>query len=343
MKYIKWGFNFIKLGASQLAKKLKSKIPRKVATGEIKRVKLILNPVAGEGKVKQTLQRIRKILEEKDPNIKLSVFLSGDRGELTPVAREAGEEKFPLVIVAGGDGAINEAVNGIAGTETALGIIPLGTGNVFAREMGIPLNIEGACQTIVTGETKRIDLGKLGDKYFIWMAGVGLDAMIAQEVPWDVKDSIGVFAYFIFAIRHIRDVRKHFEKLKVDMEIQFDDEEPIKRRVLTAIVGNATTYNTGKLKINSKESIDDGYFDVMIGKKPSYFWIVRVIVRFIFGKFTYYEDLKWFDAEIKKAKKIKIMTDPPTPVHIDGEVVGGTPCEFEIVPKSLSLIIPKKK
>lgn len=306
-------------------------------------VKLILNPMAGKGWVKKTMGEIKEAFKEMNPNIKLCTFISGDAGEATEAARDAAEKDLPLVIVAGGDGAINEVINGLAGTDVKVGIIPLGTGNIFSREMKIPLDIYSACELIAKGKEKRVDLGKAGDRYFIWLAGIGADALISKEVNWEVKDKLGTLAYFIFTFRHIKDIRRNFNKLQFDFEMALDGEKVIKDRALMIQIGNAATYKGGEYAVNSLESMNDGFLDICVWKKVSTTWIIRQSIGFIFGMRLYYKALRFLKVKNYKAKKIEIKTTPPTPIHIDGEFFGETPIEFNIVPKSLSLILPEKE
>jgi diacylglycerol kinase (ATP) len=113
---------------------------------------------------------------------KAEIWYTQTAGDGEKLARKAVKQQVNLVIAAGGDGTINEIIQGLAGSETALGILPSGTVNVWARELGIPLDDTGACNVLVHGQTRRIDLGCVNGRYFLLMAGIGFDGEVTQAV-----------------------------------------------------------------------------------------------------------------------------------------------------------------
>src|SRR5204862_2762992 len=128
----------------------------------------------------------------RDYGWNVELRLTQGAGDARRLAREAVEQHIDVVIAAGGDGTINEVIQELAGSETALGVLPFGTVNVWARETNIPLDNTSACAVLLHGETRRIDLGKVNDRYFLLMVGIGLDAVIAQAVEKKPIKRLGV-------------------------------------------------------------------------------------------------------------------------------------------------------
>jgi YegS/Rv2252/BmrU family lipid kinase len=315
----------------RLIKKI-SPIKRK----EIKKIKVILNPFAGEGKIKNSVKEIRNSFKKISPDIKVDFFCSRSAGDLKICAEESVKEGYDILVVAGGDGAINETIQGIAGKDIPLGIIPLGTANVFAQEMGIPKDIFSACKIISEGKIRRVDLGKTGNgRFFLWMSGIGIDALVAKEVHGEAKENLGIFAYFIFALKQLKKIPYS------SITIYIDGKKEYFPRVLAVVVGNSVTYEGKNFSVKSKEGLSDGYFDVIVVEKPTFLFILRGIFWFALGRKTYYRDLKYLPVKYYQAKKVKVESNPPVFVHTDGELIGETPQEFEISPLSLSLILPE--
>lgn len=303
---------------------------------ETKKIKVLLNPFAGEGKIKKSVKEIKKSFRKISPNFKVDFFCSRNAGDLKICAEEAAKENYDIVVVAGGDGAINETIQGLANKEIPLGIIPLGTANVFAQEMGIPVDIFTSCKIIAEGKARKVDLGKINNtRYFLWMSGIGVDALVAKEVHGEAKENLGIFAYFLFAIKKLRKIPY------TNIRIEIDGKKENFPKAIGVIVGNSVTFEGGNFRVNSKEGFSDGYFDVIVAEKPTFLFILRGIFWFAIGRKTYYRDLKYLPVKYYKAKKVKVESTPPVFVHTDGEVVGETPCEYEISPLSLSLILPE--
>jgi len=319
-------FNFIK--------SIFLRLPRPVRKKEAKKVKLIINPLAGEGKVKKAVRQIRKSLHRYAPHLKVDIFFSRKMGDLSVTAKESVDEGYEIVIAAGGDGAINEVVQGLANTPIVLGIIPLGTANVFAEEIEIPKDIDQACKILASGEVRRVDLGKAGEHYFLWMASMGTDAQLAKDLTSEVRERLGVFAYFWFAVNRLNKIK--FSQIKFNLEGR-----EIKERAFITVIGNAASYD-GDLKIRSLESIDDGYLDVCLYTKPTVLGVIRGILRFLGKRYTYYKDVKYWGVKHYRVKKVLIESEPPIWVQTDGEVIGETPVEFTIVPQALSVILPRR-
>ena len=166
---------------------------------ERKEAVLIINPAAHN----VPALKLRREAEEwlREAGWRFRWEQTTETGHATRIAARAAAEKVPLVLALGGDGTLNEVANGLAGTETALGTLPAGTSNIWAREAGISRKLVEAVRLMATGERRLIDLGKAGDRYFMLFAGIGVDAQITRTVSLDMKRHVRAAAYGVAALR----------------------------------------------------------------------------------------------------------------------------------------------
>jgi YegS/Rv2252/BmrU family lipid kinase len=237
------------------------------------------------------------------------------------------QDSADLVIAAGGDGTINSVINGLANTGVPLGVIPLGTANVLAIELSIPPEIRSACQLIAQGELKRIDLGKLNNKYFSCMAGIGFDAYVARQVESNskLKRKIGGMAFLLTAIIDIFKYRFHSIKLILD-------NQTIARSGYLVLVGNGKRYG-GSLVLSPYASMNDGLLDVVIFKSKNIFSILNYLQGLLKGTLPDIDTIEYL-----QGKKITVLPKGHHHVHMDGEYFGHTPVNIEIAPGALKVI-----
>ena len=291
--------------------------------------RLIVNPVAGRGKAERNLSMITEYFTAR--RLELDICRTDGVTGATELARCAGDDDCELVIVAGGDGTINEVVNGLVGSETVLGIIPLGTSNVVARGLKLPLDIKEACQVVLEGVGKRIDVGKAGERYFLAMAGVGFDAQVVYELSLKAKNLLGSLAYVASCFRTAMKYRS--AKLVMDIRV---DEEQLTVPAWVVIIGNVSTY-AWTLKPTHLASVDDGLLDVCIFGRSNWLGLIYQCVGVFYGRHIYHPEVKYI-----KAKTIEVDAQPSVPVQVDGDIVGKTPMRFEVVPRGLCIMCPKE-
>ena len=278
---------------------------------------IILNPAARSEKARGTWARIQKLPSAV-------TRLTSAPGDARALAAWAVEQGFRAVVAAGGDGTINEVVNGLAGSEVVLGVLPVGTMNVFAAELGLPGDLDRAWQVILAGKTRKIDLARANDQYFVQLAGVGLDAQALQETSWESKRSYGPLSYLVSAAQIAARVPP---RLLVEAE-------GVEREGSFVLVGNGRYYGT-RLAFFKDAKIDDGKLDVLIFKNLGYLDIVRYLGTILMGIHTEQKDVEYF-----QTRRAVVRCDRPVPVEVDGEVVTESPVTFRISSRKLRVFAP---
>ncbi|MCK4546973.1 MAG: diacylglycerol kinase family lipid kinase [Candidatus Eisenbacteria sp.] len=291
----------------------------------MKRAHLIINPTSGTWMRRVDIDMIRGKLARR--GISLTVFETRGPEDATAEARRVVAEETDLVIAAGGDGTINEVVNGLAGSGVPLAILPQGTENVLAQEFSIPLDLSDAADLLVRGQVVSIDLGLAHDRHFLLTVGIGLDAQIVSEVDPLLKKIFGSAAYPLTAIQTV----VTFEPS--EMEIRIDDEDR-PRSGYFVIVGNSRNYAAG-FKVTPLAKLDDGKLDVCIFKKRGIADLLRYVVATAQLKQADLEDV-----ESVQAERIQIRSSGKLPVHADCEIIGTTPVNIRCVPGALKLVVP---
>jgi YegS/Rv2252/BmrU family lipid kinase len=295
---------------------------------------LIHNPTAGPWDVRRGLKRVRSSLRRRGWSVQLQ--LTEKPGDAIALARAAAADEYDVVIVAGGDGTINEAVNGLIGTETALGVLPVGTGNMWAKQLGIPtytltnpLRLREAAGGLAEGTIRRIDVGRMNDRHFLCWAGIGLDAQVTAEMEPRQRRTkrLGMLAYTIAAVLIARDFKGVRTRVSLDGGM-------VRGRTLLVLVSNIKQY-IGTLEVAREARIDDGLLDVFVFKGLGFPYAVRHILKIVSQR--YLQDPRVVH---RQASHIEVQTEPATPVQVDGDPVGTTPVTLEVVPRALRVLVP---
>src|SRR5437762_8841090 len=223
---------------------------------------VIVNPTARSERARRWQERVRSICGNA------LLCATSHPGEAEKLARNAVREGFERIVAAGGDGTINEVVNGIAGSDAALGLLPMGTMNVFAMELGLPAHDLGRCWNIVErGNTRLVDLPNANGKHFVQLAGVGLDAQVVKETSLAFKRSFGPLSYLISAAQIA--ARKP-PKLFIESE-----NAPVEEASFV-LIGNGRLYG-GPFPFFKHAVLDDGLFDVVVFKRLGYLEIMKYL------------------------------------------------------------------
>src|SRR6266566_9019745 len=216
---------------------------------------LIANPTSGSyvqnaNHITDTVSYLR------DHGWQAELRLTQQSGDARKFAREAVEQHADIVVAVGGDGTIHEIIQELAGSETALGVLPSGTINVWAREVGIPLDNIGARDVLVNGQIRRVDLGQINDRYFLLMAGIGTDGKIIHEVEKKPIKRFGVLGYFFIGTWIGLGYRPFPALLELAGQV-------IKLNTLQILIGNTQLYGGAK-KYTWQAKCDDGQLDICV-------------------------------------------------------------------------------
>jgi len=291
---------------------------------------IIANPVSGSflQHYTQSLDETLSFLRQQNWRVELNITKAP--GEARQLAHEAMSQQVDIVIAAGGDGTINEIIQELAGSETVLGVLPCGTGNIWAREMGIPLQMVDARKVLLNGQIRCIDLGRCNDRYFMLMAGVGIDGAVTQAVEKKPIKRLGTFGYALIATWLGLGYPGFQARLRINKK------RPVKLRALQIIVGNTQLYG-GALKFTWEAKCDDGQLDVCVVRKRNMLGRIIVAIHFLLGHRNRHQWIRYYTAT-----SIEINTRQPVAIQLDGEPVGHTPASFIIAPRALKVLVPQK-
>ena len=244
--------------------------------------------------------------------------------EASEKARECVRNGCELVVAAGGDGTINAVVNQLAGSTTAFGAIPLGTMNVFALQMGLPMEIRAACQILAAGNVRTIDLGKAGTQYFACLSGIGFDAYVIARTNTTLKSLLGAFSYSVAAAWNFLTYR--FRKIQLSI-----DNGPVETGYMV-VIGNGKYYSSNVF-ITRDARFDDGLLDVVLFKSRRLRHMLRYVRQMSEGSLADLENVVHF-----RGKHISIKQHGNHYVHFDGEHIGYTPIDISVVPSALRVV-----
>ncbi|ANY72894.1 MULTISPECIES: diacylglycerol kinase [Paenibacillus] len=291
----------------------------------MRNARLIYNPTSGREEMKRRLADILHRLDSA--GIETSCHATTGEGDATREAADAVERGYDLVIAAGGDGTLNEVINGMAGRDNLppLGIFPLGTTNDFARALGISRNWEEYCDLVIRGETRPIDVGKANDRYFINIAGGGTLTELTYEVPSKLKTMIGQLAYYL------KGIEKMVSLTPQELIIQASGQEIIHDEFMVFLIANSNSVG-GFDKLAPGASIDDGLFDVIALRKCNLAEFVRVATLALRGEHVNDKKVVHFRTDY-----MEVTSPGQVQLNLDGEFGGMLPGTFRILPQHLRI------
>jgi diacylglycerol kinase (ATP) len=244
-------------------------------------------------------------------------------GELTSLARDADAE---LLVVVGGDGSVNEVVNGIAGRSVDLAVIPRGTGKDFARTHAIPTRFDDAVRVALTGRVRELDLGHVtfpgGERYYANVASLGMSGAVAQRAN-SMSKALGGRATFFYAL-----VREFVGWQNTNVRVRLDGAERT-GPMHDVVVANGR-FHGGGMKLAPDAAADDGLFEVLLIGDVSKLDFVTTAAKLYKGTHVTHPKV-----EILRSPFVDVDADAALPLETDGELVGTTPARFEIVPRAL--------
>lgn len=330
------------MAAAYYTMRVRARIPGAAAKmpDGIKDALLIYNPASGRhrGRRFQEIERAARILTEA--GITTEIASTAARATAHVVARQAVEQRRGLVIVCGGDGTINEVINGLAGSSVPMALLPAGTANILAKELGIPWDITRAARLIPAGIVRRIALGiaippaggesaelPRDGRYFFSVAGAGPDGAIVNAVHPGLKRRTGEFAYWTAGFRQL------FQYKFPEIRVHSNGRES---RATIVVIGRTTHYG-GPFKITTGASLFDDCFEILTHSTRSRAKYLASLPALCFGKLPAVKGI-----EVWKATEV--ICEPADSATIyaqaDGEPIGALPIAFRVVPDAISIVTP---
>lgn len=290
----------------------------------MKRVKLIYNPHSGKRELLDNFDAVFKCYQKKGYII--DVFRVGKGVEIKS-AFEGNFSEYNHILIAGGDGTVNSVVNAMKNAELELpiGILPVGTANDFAGNLGISKNIEEACEQILNSEVRSIDLGLANDKYFVNILSTGLFTDISHKVDPKLKKNLGKLAYYLRGIKEAYNIRP------LEIDVVSHENENLEDKYIMFVFNGKTA---GKINLAYKAEIDDGKFDVILIKAKGIMKSINVLFKILNG--TYLEDEEV--VEHFQTDELFIHSEEDIFIDIDGEKGPKCPVEIRCIKGGLKVL-----
>lgn len=263
---------------------------------------LIINKYAGHGNGGKAVNLVIPFLNKYGCSVEYS--FTNNPGHATELAQKASADGYDLVVAVGGDGTVNEVAQGLIGSDTPMGIIPMGSGNGLARELKISMDMQKSTRTLVEGKNLQLDVCRLNDKRFLCTSGIGFDATIAYKMSKSATR--GFLKYVQLVIQE----SVFFKPLDVKMKI---DGVAIEKPVFLITFANASQFGNNAF-IAPAASMTDGLIDVVVVRKFAKIWMPVFAVA-LFTKLI--PKLPFVDCY--KAKKIELLLADTPHYHFDGE------------------------
>lgn len=296
----------------------------------MKRVSLIYNPMAGASR--HGLAHIPQIVAAlSQQDVRVEPRATAAPGDATKLAQQAVAEEYKALIVCGGDGTINEAAQALVGSETALAIWPCGTANVLAKDLRLSQRPEVLAELIASGQTRTISVGRATkpetgwQRYFLLMAGVGLDAAIVKRVNSELKRRAGIGAYFAAGLGFLAD----WQLTPLSLNLNGHDHD-----ATFAVIANASSYG-GWFTLAPQAQLEEDRLDVCLFNSRSRLEYLSYALFSLTGSHTQRARVLY-----QKTQAASAQSNAEAFVQLDGELVGSLPMSFESVPRALRVIAP---
>jgi diacylglycerol kinase (ATP) len=287
-----------------------------------KRVLLLVNRHSRQGQ-----DNLSQVVSELE-SLGFKVFEeSTEKPQHLPEIIRSYRDQVDIVIIGGGDGTLNAAIEGLIDTNLPLGILPLGTANDLARTLGIPQSLPEACQIIAHGKSRSIDLGKVNHKHFFNVASLGLSVQITNQLDKKAKRRWGVLAYALTAIQVVWKTRPFRAKICLGGDC-------IHVKTVQIAVGNGRYYGGG-MAVAEDATINDQRLD-LYSLECEHWWQIAMLLPAIWrGKHS-----NWPGVRTLEGTEFEISTTRPYPINADGEIVTYTPAKFKLIPKAVAVFVP---
>ena len=289
---------------------------------------VIVNPRAGSAKDADGLM---KQLDRLAP----VVFVTKKAGDAKAFARKAIRNKFDYIIAAGGDGTLNEVINGIAtrARDIRVGLLPLGTGNDFARCLNLPKEINENIEILLAGKTIKVDVVRVRSDqthYFVNVSAGGFSGLVNEKLTAKVKRTWGPLAYVRSAAAALPELRAYRTTIALDNKKAFSVD------LYNVVVANGR-FVAGGLPIAPKANPSDGLLDVILIPQRPAAEMALLAAQIILGKHPTNKTIT-----LRRAAKVRVKSKPGMWFNVDGELVGNQPARFEVIPRALNFVVGKR-
>ena len=286
---------------------------------------LIANPTAGNARARHVAEQAALAVQDAGRAVELRYTRA--KGHATELTQQAVAEGAERLVVCGGDGTISETLAPLAGSHTALGLLPCGTCNDLARALAVPLRVEAAIDNLLRGEVRAIDLGRAGDRFFATIAAFGFDAEVNRRMESAQGPLSGRPRYILEALRHV----VSYQPIRVRLCGDFGE---IEQEVLLVSTANARNYG-GDLRVAPDADLGDGLFDVVVVDAVSRRAILPLMIRLFWRTHVRHPAVR-----VERTARLALHTDEPHCMYADGDYLGQTPLVLEISPAALRVVVP---
>lgn len=289
----------------------------------MRKIKFIINPAAGNGEAKNTINLIHSKMETT--GLDYSISISGYKGDVERISSEAVEEGYTDVVAVGGDGTVLETYNGLFNKNVNLGLIPAGTGNDFVKMININKNFEEAIDKIIKGNTKVIDIGVVNETHFLNVVAMGIDGDIVKKTEQVKKIIKGSPAYIYSTFSTLLNYKCKNVRIEIDGEVY-------NRKVYLVAVGNGK-YFGGGMMVTPGAELDSENFEVVIINE-----MTRMKFAVLFKKVFSGKHILEDPVEVFYGKQVNIIAEDPLMVNADGNIIGESTAHIHILPKAQKVI-----
>jgi len=295
----------------------------------------LVNPASGNGATGKRWPELAR--RASALGLEGETFFSERPGHLIELATRAVDGGATLVVAVGGDGTLNEVVNGIVGREVDLATIPLGTGMDFGRTYGIPKRFDDAVRVALDGDVRTIDAGRVhyrawsgepAERYFANVSSVGMSGAVAQHANGRSK-VLGGKVTFFYSLTHV-----FLRWQNTEVTVRLDDAER-RGRMHDVIVANGV-WHGGGMKLAPDAAPDDGQFDVVLIGDVSKLDFLTTAPKIYKGKHVHHPKV-----EVLRSARVEVDAPVQLPIELEGEQLGTTPATFEVVPRALRVRVPR--
>jgi diacylglycerol kinase family enzyme len=298
------------------------------------RVFVVLNPNSGSFATEVREILCRHFGDEEHGTCKIHLLDAGH--DVKALVKEAIDGGAGLVVAAGGDGTVAAVSDGLIGSDVPMGILPLGTANVLARELGLPLDPDEACALLTrSAETATLDVMRVGDRPYFTQVGVGLDSLMIRDTDTESKQRLGRLAYLWTAAKGLSGFQPRRFLLTID------DNSPRMVRASEVLVANVGTLGQPPFQWGPDIHPDDGELTVCVLRVRSLLDSIRLGVNVLRGAPRRDPSTRYFKARAR-VQIAMVRASKPLPVQGDGEIIGETPVEVHLQGAAVRVIVPPR-